>query len=243
MRATDFEFRRRGWAIFALFFAAFGCYTFEPVNAVDWLLKAIGHFRPGPGIATNIATAHAIFAVGAAFLAAGAWLRTWGTAYLQNEVVRDRRVRAERLIADGPYRFVRNPLYLGNILLAAGLAPMAPPAGSVVLVAGMTLFVLRLIGREEAFLQERQGNAYREYLERVPRLWPALKPRVPDGVARPRWGQAWAAEMWMWVFAAAAGAFAATLNAGLFDYIVWGGFAVYLPVRAWMVWRMRAHPA
>jgi hypothetical protein len=170
-------------------------------------------------------------------------IRTWGTAYLKNEVVRDDVVRADSVVADGPYRYVRNPLYLGSLMMAVGLAPMAPPIGCVVLVGGMAFFFLRLIGREEAFLLEKQGDAYRAYIERVPRLWPALRPRLPAGGTQPRWGQAWAAEMWMWILFAACVVFAATLNPSLFDYIVWGGFALYMPLRFVMKRRSAHRPA
>jgi len=43
-----------------------------------------------------------------------------GRGYLHSSVVNDRQLHPERLVANGPYRWVRNPLYLGNILLAFG---------------------------------------------------------------------------------------------------------------------------
>ena len=46
------------------------------------------------------------------FLAAG--LRTWGAAYLRTEVVHDTAQHSEALVADGPFRYTRNPLYLGT---------------------------------------------------------------------------------------------------------------------------------
>jgi len=48
-------------------------------------------------------------------------------AYLHSSVVHDSQLHSDRLVADGPYRRVRNPLYLGNILLAFGLGRW--PAG------------------------------------------------------------------------------------------------------------------
>jgi protein-S-isoprenylcysteine O-methyltransferase Ste14 len=239
MRATEFEFHHRFWFILLIFFVAFGCYVFEPVNAVEWLLKLMG----GSGADTfpkRAIPARVIFAVGAVLVAAAAWVRTWGTAYLRTEVVRDTMLHAERLVADGPYRYVRNPLYFGTMLLALGLCPMASPVGSVALVAGMWIFVLRLIGCEEALLRQKHGDAYRAYVMRVPRLWPALRPRVPAGGADPHWGQAWAGEMWMWAVFAGSVVFAFTLNPKLFDYIVWAGFILlYAPVRILIKRRVR----
>lgn len=234
LRASDFEFRHRFWVIVLIFIVAFECYSFEQVNAVEWLLKALGFSGAVVGIFPATLAARVIFAIGALLVCAAAIVRTWGTAHLQDEVVRDSVVRTERLVADGPYRYVRNPLYLGNLLMAAGIGLLASPIGWLVLMAGMVLAVLRLIGREEAFLLEKQGDSYRVYLEQVPRLWPSLRPRLPAGGIEPRWGQAWAAEMWMWFLFAGSAAFAITLNPKLFDYIVWGGCVVWMGARMFM---------
>lgn len=231
MRATDFEFRHRFWVIVLIFFVAFGCYTFERVNVVEWLLKTPVFSGLAHGHASRIATIHLIFAISAALVGATGWIRTWGTAYLDNKVVRDRKIHTDRLIADGPYRYVRNPLYLGSVLMAVGLAPMAPPIGSMVLVVAMVVFILRLIGREEPFLLEKQGDAYRSYLARVPQLIPSLRPRLPAREARPRWGQALVGEMGMGLLFAGSAAFAITLNPRLFEYIVWSGFALWAAAR------------
>lgn len=94
--------------------------------------------------------------------------------------MRDSEVHTEKLLADGPYRYVRNPLYLGNILMSAGIGLMASRIGFVVLSLGMTIFVIRLLLREEAELSRAQGEPYRRYCSAVPRLVPSLTPRVPS---------------------------------------------------------------
>ncbi len=230
LRGTEFEFRHRFWFIVLIFLVGFGCYGFEPENVVAWLLRLAGHSNTGLFPAAS--TARAAFAAGAAFVGIAAGVRTWGTAYLNTEVVRDRIAHGERLVADGPYRYVRNPLYFGNMLLALGLCLMANPIGVMVLVAGMWFFVRRLIGYEEALLLKTQGATYESFRERVPRLWPALKPRLPAGGRQPRWGQAWLGEGWMWVIFLGSVIFAVTLDIKLFEYVVWGAFIViYLPLR------------
>lgn len=234
MRASEFEFRHRTWFIMLIFALAFGSYAIEPTSVVEWLFKTQVISGLTASHASRGVAGHLIFALCAILLGAAAWIRTWGTAYLNNEVVQDRVVRADRLVADGPYRYVRNPLYIGTVLLAIGLAPMATPIGCVVLVVGMLVFILRLIGREERFLLEEQGDAYQAYLERVPRLWPSLRPRVPAGRAVAGWGQAWVGEILMWIVFAGSTTFAVTLNAKLFDYIVWSGLALWIPVRIYM---------
>jgi protein-S-isoprenylcysteine O-methyltransferase Ste14 len=219
MRATEFEFRNRWWVIFAVFFAAFSAYFIDPVNAgaaiADWLAKRLG-------TTASDNTLRLVFGFGAFLLALTALLRTWGTSYLRAEVMRDRRVHTDRLLADGPYRHVRNPLYLGNILMAMGVGLMASRTGFLILTLGMTVFVIRLLLREEFELLRDQGEAYRRYCAAVPRLVPALAARVPAAGNVPQWGQGLRAELMYWLMAVAMAVFAITLNIKFF----WGIFAV-----------------
>src|SRR5882757_2992199 len=60
----------------------------------------------------NATMALTIVAVACAVTAA--LLRTWATAYLDAAVVHDKRMRADQVVADGPFRYVRNPLYRGT---------------------------------------------------------------------------------------------------------------------------------
>src|ERR1043165_1259653 len=106
MRATDFEFSQRFWIFGLLYFAGFVPYWFHDENAVVGIIKATGHE------ATN-RELHIIFALAAAVMFAAALLRTWATAYLSTEVMKHEVVQSASLVADGPYRHVRNPLYLG----------------------------------------------------------------------------------------------------------------------------------
>lgn len=112
------------------------------------------------GSAAATADYHLIFAVAALFCIAAAIVRTWGTAYLNPEVMVDTQMHSSRLVADGPYRYVRNPLYFGNILLAIGFGLMASRIGFVFLVLGMIFFDYRLILREEAGIAENLGDGF-----------------------------------------------------------------------------------
>ena len=74
----------------------------------------------------------------------------------------------------GPYRWVRNPMYTGVLLLgiALGLALanwLVPVAASLT----FTLLALRT-RREEQYLIERFGDQYRSYMQRVGRFFPKL---------------------------------------------------------------------
>jgi len=136
--------------------------------------------------------------------------------------MRDRRVHTDRLLADGPYRYVRYPLYLGNILMAVGIGFMASRIGFVILSVGMTVSVIRLLLREEFELLRDQGEPYRRYCAAVPRLVPMLTPRVPPAGNEPQWGQAFRAELMYWLMAVAMFVFTVTLDIRIF----WGIFAV-----------------
>src|ERR1039457_507454 len=59
-------------------------------------------------------------------------------------------------------------------------------------------FHMRLILGEEAFLREKLGEPYAAYCAKAPRILPALRPQVAASGARPRWGQAALAEIFMW---------------------------------------------
>ncbi|MGH9704239.1 MAG: methyltransferase family protein, partial [Candidatus Acidiferrales bacterium] len=142
----------------------------------------------------------------------GALVRTWGAAYLQSSVVHDSKLHSSELVADGPYRHVRHPLYFASIVANFGFALAASRSGFFVILIPMTLLYIRLAGREEVELEREQGERYREFNQRVPKLWPSIAARVPATGAKPRWGQAFRGEAFMWGFAAAFGLFAITLN-------------------------------
>jgi protein-S-isoprenylcysteine O-methyltransferase Ste14 len=228
MRATNFEFRHRFWFICLTYFVGFGCYRFDDLNVAVALVRWM--FSASDPHLHSLAARHAIqglFALSAGIIATSAWIRTWGGAYLRTEVVHDVAVRTERLVADGPYRHLRNPLYLGNLLLAIGFALMASRPGSVVLILGNLLIVLRLIGREEAALAEAQGEPYRAFLAAVPRLWPSLRPRLPAGGLQPRWFQAFLGEVHLWLFALNGLLFAWKLNQHLYYTLLWASAGAY----------------
>jgi hypothetical protein len=128
-------------------------------------------------------------------------------------------VHDNRLVADGPYRYLRNPLYLGIILMAFGIALAASRSGFVVLVVAVTVFQYRLTLREERALAATQGESYRRYLAAVPRMLPSLRPRLPASGTVPRWGQAFLGEIFMWGFALTFVLFVAT---GSNRILMWG---------------------
>jgi len=223
MRASDFEFRNRFWIISALFCAAFGCYFFDHLTAAQRFARLI---RQDTRFGVQL-----VFGLGALLALLAAWIRTWASAYLHSSVVKDSDMHTNRLVADGPYRHLRNPLYLGTLLLGISFGLIASTTGFFVLVVGLMVFVSRLIAREEAEFESVQGAAYRRYARAVPALVPAFEPRVDASGARAQWRQAFFGEAMMWIFGLGCALFAITLNQWVLYAFVVAGFIGYFPVR------------
>jgi protein-S-isoprenylcysteine O-methyltransferase Ste14 len=142
----------------------------------------------------------ALLAFGALCALIAALLRTAGSAYIGFSTVQSVTMHGDRVVAAGPYRFVRNPLYLGIIIMTVSLALLMPPSGAIFSVICIVLFELVLIGGEEPFLTEKLGQSYLQYRARVPKLIPALSPRVAPSDALPDWRAAFLGETFFWGF-------------------------------------------
>ena len=82
-----------------------------------------------------------------------------------------------RLVAAGPYRYVRNPMYIGGALLLLGFGLFQRSPSIVLFVAvWWLLFHLFVVLYEEAALRARFGPDYEEYCRRTPRWIPRFRP-------------------------------------------------------------------
>jgi len=204
VKATEFEFRHRSILNLIHFWIAFQLYSVDRINIV-W---AFVHWNNPRGDFI----ARIVFGFAALLLGLAATIRTWAAAYLRSEVVHDTALHTETLVADGPYRHLRNPLYLGTFLMSVGLGFLASRSGFLVLVVGAAIRILRLIGREEAELEKQQGERFREFCRRVPKIFPSLDPSIPAAGQKPQWGQAFRGEAFMWGFFLTMVGFALTLE-------------------------------
>ncbi len=194
MRASALEFRLRmaiNTAIILLGFWAPWLGRGIHQTLLEWLPLELSRM----GLMRFSAAAPAVLAVAAIFAALGALMRVWGTAYLGPATVNSLAMKAGSVVADGPYRYVRNPLYLGLWCMVAALAFLMPPGGALFSVCLITFFLVRLTLGEESFLAERLGGPYHAYLRAVPRLLPRLRSSIPSGGARPVWLRSILAEL------------------------------------------------
>jgi len=223
MKGTNWEFTNRA-LVFGLIFAfSFPLYFLDHQNSTVALANWLGS-----GLHRNAdLTARVLFAFAAILLIVAALIRTWSSAYLRAGVVYASEVKTESLIADGPYRQVRNPLYFANVLMVIAVGAMMSRVGFFVAVLAMLVFCYRLIVREEAELLASQGEQYKEYRNAVPRLWPALWPRIASGGRQAKWADGFKAQSWYWGFAAALVAFVITLKLWLFFTILGASLIIF----------------
>lgn len=114
-------------------------------------------------------------AIGLPLAALGLGLRASAAGHIRKNDV---------LATTGPYRFTRNPLYLGSTILGLGLV-IAADRWLLALLAALALvgIYLPVIRAEEEYLRQRFGAAFEAYAARVPRLWPRIesKASAPPG--------------------------------------------------------------
>ena len=115
--------------------------------------------------------------LGSLLIVLGEWLRIWAVGYAGGST-RTRTLGAARdLVTTGPYAHVRNPLYLGNLILSVGVCVVANVYWMIaVLTIGFLIQYTPIIRSEETYLLDACGNRYRTYCAAVPRLMPHLRP-------------------------------------------------------------------
>lgn len=125
---------------------------------------------------------------------AGELLRFWGVSYAGSLTRVTGSVGAPEVIVSGPFAYVRNPLYLGNILMYTGIGWMAHALHPWLVLAAFVYFTFQyvmIVTLEEEFLEKEFGAAYLEFRRHVPRFVPRLTPyrHAAQEHQRPRWNE------------------------------------------------------
>jgi len=189
MKASAIEFRLRMWIQIGLVFLGFWAPWIGPldfsrrISTLAWLAMEISRL----GIASFSVATPVVIVVGALAALVGAVLRVWGAAYLGYSTVHHEEMQGGAVMAAGPFRYVRNPLYLGGWFMMLAICLLMTPTGALFTMVLVTIFYLRLILGEEAFLAATLGEPYKEYLRAVPRLLPRLRSSLPACAAKPHW--------------------------------------------------------
>jgi protein-S-isoprenylcysteine O-methyltransferase Ste14 len=153
-------------------------FTYRSYTPIPFLVLGLVVGRP---TATSLVAGALVAIVGEA-------IRFWGVGHATSETRTTAGVGGSRLVVSGPFAYVRNPLYVGNILMYTGLGVMAGVPWLV--AATLVWFVLQytlIVSREEEYLAATFGDEYAAYCASVHRFLPRLTPYAPGATQRIEW--------------------------------------------------------
>jgi protein-S-isoprenylcysteine O-methyltransferase Ste14 len=162
----------------------FGALATYLMAAIPYFVVWIVLWRPLPGTPPDWLRVGALLvggALGFSGLTAYLWGRlTLGAMYNVSSVLGSELYADHRLVAAGPFRYVRHPMYCGIAMAALGALMVYRTWAMVFAVAALPAFAVKA-RHEERLLAAEFGAQWEEYTERVPAWWPR-RPRR----ARPR---------------------------------------------------------
>ncbi len=118
-----------------------------------------------------------LFVIGVVLITLGELIRIWGTGHLEKN---------QRVVTSGPYAHVKNPLYLGTLLIMIGFAASATHPQEIsawvlvtVLPFGLACYFIYYFPKKKRVeydrLRRRFGNDAEDYIRTVPDLIPRLR--------------------------------------------------------------------
>ncbi len=162
-------------------------FTYRSYTPIPFLILMVwfGH----PTLASMI--------LGFCILIGGEALRLWGVSIAGSETRTTGTVGGTYLITNGPFAYVRNPLYLGNMLIYGGVGVMSLALFPWLLIVALAWFYVQyslIVSSEEEYLASRFAEDYPAYRSSVRRFLPRLTPyrssRAPDKTVSLREGLA-----------------------------------------------------
>ena len=118
----------------------------------------------------------------------GEFLRLWGVSWAGSETRTTGNVGGTYLIISGPFAHLRNPLYLGNILMYTGIGIMSFALFPWLQVVGLIFFSLQyhiIINEEERYLKNTFGKQFENYVLNVRRFIPRLSSYKVSKIEQP----------------------------------------------------------
>ena len=147
-------------------------------TAVVLLPYAFTHWQPGTPPWPVV-----VRAMGVALIAAGGTVVIWGFVRFATEGVGvpvPVEPTSRQLTVGGPYRYVRNPLYLAIVVVVTGQALLlSRPVLLIYAAVFLAAFAAFVHWYEEPSLARRFGAQYEAYRKQVPAWWPRLRRRTP----------------------------------------------------------------
>lgn len=126
--------------------------------------------------------------IGFAVALSGELIRFWGVSWAGSETRTTGGVGGTFLIISGPFAYVRNPLYVGNILLYSGLGIMSFALFPYLQIVAIIFFLIQynfIVNEEEKYLLEKFKEDYKEYCNNVPAFIPRIFPYKNKNIVQP----------------------------------------------------------
>ena len=126
--------------------------------------------------------------IGFAIAVSGELIRLWGISWAGSETRTTGGVGGTYLVISGPFAHVRNPLYVGNILMYLGLGIMSMALFPYLQIVAILFFIMQyqlIVKEEEGFLVKKFRNDYQKYLANVPRFFPRVTKYKNVSIAQP----------------------------------------------------------
>ncbi len=129
------------------------------------------------------------FFVGFFLVTVGEAIRFWGVAIAGSETRTTETLAGKTLVTSGPFAYVRNPLYIGNMLMYVGFAIMSNALSMLFPLFVLIFFLLQyniIVSLEEEYLAGKFGVAYHLYCNDVQRFFPRMTKRVSIELPQPK---------------------------------------------------------
>ncbi len=120
---------------------------------------------------------------------AGELIRLWAVSHAGSETRTTGKVGGSFLVISGPYSYIRNPLYFGNILIYFGIGIISMSLFPYLQIIAILFFLFQyyyIILEEERYLASTFDN-YNLYFKEVPRIFPRLTPFKNPGIVQPEY--------------------------------------------------------
>ncbi|MBK7631442.1 MAG: isoprenylcysteine carboxylmethyltransferase family protein [Ignavibacteriales bacterium] len=127
-------------------------------------------------------------AVGFLIALTGEFLRLWGVSWAGSETRTTGGVGGTFLVISGPFAHVRNPLYVGNILMYLGLGIMSMSLFPYLQIVAILFFIMQyqfIVNEEEGFLKTKFTDDFQKYLKNVPRFGWRFEPYKDSSIPQP----------------------------------------------------------
>lgn len=119
---------------------------------------------------------------------AGELIRLWGVSWAGSETRTTGGVGGSFLVISGPFAHVRNPLYVGNILMYLGLGIMSMALFPYLQIIAIIFFIVQyhlIVKEEEGYLIKTYNEDYKKYVDNVPRFGWRLTAYKDNSIPQP----------------------------------------------------------